>query len=135
MKTFRLPAGMTGKRLFVSFRGAESGLAVWLNGKYIGFSGDSFTPHEFELTDALADGENKLACRVYRWCAGSWLEDQDFLRFSGLYREVYLYAVVPGFGVEGMATEVDGLDAAGTVEGGGRIDLLGVGVVLVVGNG
>ena len=93
VKTFRLPAGMTGKRLFVSFRGAESGLAVWLNGKYIGFSGDSFTPHEFELTDALADGENKLACRVYRWCAGSWLEDQDFLRFSGLYREVYLYAV------------------------------------------
>ena len=93
VKTFRLPAGMRGKRLFVSFQGAESGLAVWLNGKYIGFSGDSFTPHEFELTDALADGENKLACRVYRWCAGSWLEDQDFLRFSGLYREVYLYAV------------------------------------------
>ena len=93
VKTFRLPAGMRGKRLFVSFQGAESGLAVWLNGKYIGFSGDSFTPHEFELTDALADGENKLACRVYRWCAGSWLEDQDFLRFSGLYREVFLYAV------------------------------------------
>ena len=93
VKTFRLPAGMKGKRLFISFRGAESGLAVWLNGRYIGFSGDSFTPHEFELTDALAEGENKLACRVYRWCAGSWLEDQDFLRFSGLYREVYLYAV------------------------------------------
>ena len=49
--------------------------------------------------------------------------------------EIYLYAVVPGFSVEGMATEIDGLDAAGTVEGGGRIDLLGVGVVLVVGNG
>ena len=93
VKTFRLPESMKGKRLFISFQGAESGLAVWLNGKYIGFSGDSFTPHEFELTDALADGENKLACRVYRWCAGSWLEDQDFLRFSGLYREVFLYAV------------------------------------------
>ena len=93
VKTFRLPESMKGKRLFISFQGAESGLALWLNGKYIGFSGDSFTPHEFELTEALADGENKLACRVYRWCAGSWLEDQDFLRFSGLYREVYLYAV------------------------------------------
>ena len=93
VKSFRLPESMKGKRLFISFQGAESGLAVWLNGKYIGFSGDSFTPHEFELTDALADGENKLACRVYRWCAGSWLEDQDFLRFSGLYREVFLYAV------------------------------------------
>ena len=93
VKTFRLPESMKGKRLFISFQGAESALALWLNGQYIGFSGDSFTPHEFELTDALADGENKLACRVYRWCAGSWLEDQDFLRFSGLYRDVYLYAV------------------------------------------
>ena len=93
VKTFRLPETMRGKRVFVSFRGAESCVAVWLNGQYIGFSSDSFTPHEFELTQALRDGENKLACRVYRWCAGSWLEDQDFLRFSGLYREVCIYAV------------------------------------------
>ena len=93
VKHFRLPEEMKGKRVFISFQGAESCVAVWLNGKYIGFSSDSFTPHEFELTDTLLDGENKLACRVYRWCAGSWLEDQDFLRFSGLYRDVYLYAV------------------------------------------
>ena len=93
VKHFRLPEDMKEKRVFISFQGAESCVAVWLNGKYIGFSSDSFTPHEFELTDALVAGENKLACRVYRWCAGSWLEDQDFLRFSGLYRDVYLYAV------------------------------------------
>ena len=93
VKHFFLPEAMKGKRLFVSFQGAESCVAVWLNGQYIGFSSDSFTPHEFELTGALRDGENKLACRVYRFCAGSWLEDQDFLRFSGLYRDVYLYAV------------------------------------------
>ena len=93
VKYFRLPEAMKGKRVFVSFQGAESCVAVWLNGTYIGCSSDSFTPHEFELTGALRDGENKLACRVYKWCAGSWLEDQDFLRFSGLYREVYLYAV------------------------------------------
>jgi len=93
VKHFRLPEEMKGKRVFISFQGAESCVALWLNGTYIGFSSDSFTPHEFELTNALTDGENKLACRVYRWCAGSWLEDQDFLRFSGLYREVYLYAV------------------------------------------
>ena len=93
VKHFRLPEDMKGKRVFISFQGVESCVAVWLNGTYIGFSSDSFTPHEFELTDALLDGENKLACRVYRWCAGSWLEDQDFLRFSGLYRDVYLYAV------------------------------------------
>ena len=93
VKHFCLPEEMAGKRVFISFQGAESCVAVWLNGTYIGFSSDSFTPHEFELTDALCVGENKLACRVYRWCAGSWLEDQDFLRFSGLYRDVYLYAI------------------------------------------
>ena len=92
VKYFRIPEGWKGRRVFISFQGAESCVAVWLNGTYIGFSSDSFTPHEFELTEALREGENKLACRVYRWCAGSWLEDQDFLRFSGLYREVYLFA-------------------------------------------
>ena len=93
VKYFRLPEEMKDRRVFISFQGAESCVAVWLNGTYIGFSSDSFTPHEFELTDALQEGENKLACRVYRWCSGSWLEDQDFLRFSGLYRDVYLYAI------------------------------------------
>ena len=93
VKYFRLPEDMKGKRVFISFQGVESCVALWLNGTYIGFSSDSFTPHEFELTEALRDGENKLACRVYRWCSGSWLEDQDFLRFSGIFRDVYLYAV------------------------------------------
>ena len=93
VKYFRLPEDMKGKRVFISFQGVESCVALWLNGTYIGFSSDSFTPHEFELTSALRDGENKLACRVYRWCSGSWLEDQDFLRFSGIFRDVYLYAV------------------------------------------
>ena len=93
VKHFCLPEEMKGRRVFISFQGVESCVALWLNGKYIGFSSDSFTPHEFELTEALQDGENKLACRVYRWCSGSWLEDQDFLRFSGIFREVYLYAI------------------------------------------
>lgn len=93
VKHFRLPENMRGKRVFISFQGVESCIALWLNGTYIGFSSDSFTPHEFELTQALREGENKLACRVYRWCAGSWLEDQDFLRMSGIFREVYLYAI------------------------------------------
>ena len=93
VKYFRLPENMRGKRVFISFQGVESCVALWLNGTYIGFSSDSFTPHEFELTEELRDGENKLACRVYRWCSGSWLEDQDFLRFSGIFRDVYLYAV------------------------------------------
>ena len=93
VKYFFLPKRMKNRRVFISFQGVESCVALWLNGKYIGFSSDSFTPHEFELTDALVDGENKLACRVYRWCAGSWLEDQDFLRFSGIFRDVYLFTI------------------------------------------
>lgn len=93
VKAFILPEQMKGKRVFVSFQGAESSIAVWLNGHYVGFSSDSFTPSEFELTPYLTEGENKLACRVDRWSAGSWLEDQDFYRFSGLFREVYLYAI------------------------------------------
>ncbi|MCD8337361.1 MAG: DUF4981 domain-containing protein [Lachnospiraceae bacterium] len=95
VKYFTLPPAMAGKRVFVSFQGAESGLAVWLNGHYIGYSEDSFTPAEFELTPWLMeDGDlNKLAVQVFKWTSGSWCEDQDFFRFSGLFREVYLYAV------------------------------------------
>ena len=106
VKTFYLPESMAGKRVFLSLQGAESCAAVWLNGQYIGFTSDSFTPHDFELTDALSGGENKLALRVYRWSAGSWLEDQDFMRFSGLFREVYLYAA-PRVHVADLAVRTD----------------------------
>lgn len=92
VKYFFVPQAFEGKRVFVSFQGAESCVALWLNGRYVGFAADSFTPSDFELTDYLIEGENKLACRVYRWSAGSWLEDQDFMRFSGLFREVFIYA-------------------------------------------
>ena len=80
-----------GERLSVSFQGAESALAVWLNGCYIGYACDTFTPSEFDLTEALVDGENKLAVQVFKWSAASWIEDQDFYRFSGLFRDVVLY--------------------------------------------
>ena len=93
VKYFTLPESMSGKRVFISFQGAESGLALWLNGKYVGYSEDSFTPSEFELTPYLISGENKLAAQVYKWTAGSWCEDQDFFRFSGIYRDVFLYTI------------------------------------------
>ncbi|MBQ1189241.1 MAG: DUF4981 domain-containing protein [Lachnospiraceae bacterium] len=93
VKYFTIPSEMEGKRVFVSFQGAESGLAVWLNGQYIGYSEDSFTPSEFELTEYLIPGENKLAAQVFKWTSASWCEDQDFFRFSGIYRDVYLYAI------------------------------------------
>ncbi|MBB1516772.1 DUF4981 domain-containing protein [Tessaracoccus sp. MC1679] len=80
-----------GERLSVSFKGAESTVAVWLNGVYIGYGGDAFTPSEFDLTEALVAGENKLAAQVYKWSGAAWIEDQDFYRFSGLFRDVMLY--------------------------------------------
>ncbi|MCI9216495.1 MAG: DUF4981 domain-containing protein [Dorea sp.] len=93
VKYFTVPERMKGKRLFISFQGAESGLALWLNGTFVGYSEDSFTPSEFELTEYVKDGENKLAAQVFKWTASSWCEDQDFYRFSGIYRDVYLYTV------------------------------------------
>jgi len=79
-----------GERLTVVFHGAESALAVWLNGTYIGYACDSFTPSEFDLTESVADGENKLAVQVFKWSGASWIEDQDMYRFSGLFRDVVL---------------------------------------------
>lgn len=93
VKTFEVEEALKGKPLFISFQGVESAFYVWLNGKFIGYSEDSFTPAEFELTEAVEEGENRLAVEVYKRCSGSWLEDQDFWRFSGIFREVYLYAV------------------------------------------
>ena len=90
---FTVPETMRGKRLFISFQGAESGMALWLNGAFVGYSEDSFTPSEFELTEYVKEGENKLAVQVFKWTAGSWCEDQDFFRFSGIYRDVYLFTI------------------------------------------
>ena len=93
VKYFEVPKSMKGRRLFISFQGAESGLALWLNGHFVGYSEDTFTPSEFELTDYVQEGENKLAVQVFKWTSSSWCEDQDFYRFSGIYRDVYLYTV------------------------------------------
>lgn len=93
VKEFVVPEQMRGRRLFISFQGVESGMALWLNGQYVGYAEDSFTPSEFELTPYVQEGKNKLAVQVYKWTAGSWCEDQDFFRFSGIFRSVYLYTV------------------------------------------
>lgn len=93
VKYFEVPENMKGKKVFISFQGAESGLALWLNGSFVGYSEDSFTPSEFELTPYLKEGKNKLAAQVFKWTSSSWCEDQDFFRFSGIYRDVYLYTI------------------------------------------
>ena len=90
---FTLPERFRGCGVNVSFQGVESGFACWLNGQYLGYSEDSFTPADFSLDEALRPGRNKLAVRVFKWTPGSWFEDQDFYRFSGIFRSVWLYAL------------------------------------------
>jgi len=91
-RTFTLPAGWDTREVFLSFQGVESAFYVWINGQYVGYGEDSFTADEFDITDKVYAGENTIAVRVYRWCDGSWLEDQDFIRLSGIFRDVYLYS-------------------------------------------
>ena len=93
VKYFTIPENMKNKRVCISFQGVESGFALWLNGHYVGYSEDTFDPSDFELTDYIVEGENKLAVRVWKWTSSSWCEDQDFYRFSGIFRDVFLYAV------------------------------------------
>lgn len=93
VKYFEVPETFKGNCVRISFQGVESGMALWLNGYYVGYSEDSFTPSEFDLTPYLIEGENKLAVQVFRFTSSSWCEDQDFFRFSGIFRSVYLYAV------------------------------------------
>jgi beta-galactosidase len=93
VKTFTVPANMQNNPVYISFQGVESAFYVWLNGEFVGYSEDSFTPADFDLTPYITEGENKLAVEVYQRSTGSWLEDQDFWRFSGIFRDVYLYTV------------------------------------------
>ena len=102
MKYFSLPESMKEGPVCICFEGVESGIALWLNGHYVGYSTDSFTPSEFDLTEYIdRDGVNKLAAMVFRYTAGSWCEDQDFFRFSGIFRDVYLYCGYEGDGPAG----------------------------------
>lgn len=91
-RTFTVPEKWAGKRIRLHFEGVESAYYVWINGQYVGYSENSFTDHEFDVTDKLKVGENTVSVQVFRWCDGSWMEDQDFIRLSGIYRDVYLYA-------------------------------------------
>ncbi len=101
VKYFNIPEEYVGKQIRLSFQGVESGAAIWLNGAYVGYFENSFDPAEFEIGQYIKAGENKLAVQVFKWTSGSWCEDQDFFRFSGIYREVYLY-IVPETHIEDM---------------------------------
>lgn len=92
IKKFDLKKGLLGKRVVICFEGAEQAMYLWLNGTFIGYAEDSFTPSEFDLTPYLKEKGNVLAVEVYKHCTAAFLEDQDFFRFSGIFRNVTLYA-------------------------------------------
>lgn len=89
---FTVPAEWSGREVYLTFDGVNSFFTLWLNGKKLGFSKDSRTPATFRLTPHLRAGENQLAVEVFRWCDGSYLEDQDFWRLSGVFRDVTLWS-------------------------------------------
>lgn len=87
---FQLDENWKDREVFLNFEGVESAFYLWVNGKAVGYSEDTFTRAEFDITPYLQEGENTIALKVYRWSDGSWLEDQDFLRLAGIFRDVYL---------------------------------------------
>lgn len=91
-RAFVLPPAWENRRVFIHFDGVDSAFYLWVNGTKVGFSKDSRTPAEFEVTRYLQPGTNQLAAEVYRWSDGSYLEDQDMWRMSGIFRPVYLYS-------------------------------------------
>ncbi len=91
--TFSVPPEWKGRQIFLNFDGVESSFYLWINGEKVGYSQNSYCPAEFDVTAFLKPGENVLAVQVFRFSDGSYLEDQDFWRLSGIFRDVYLYSV------------------------------------------
>ncbi len=91
-RKFTVPGYWDGRKVFLHFGACKAALEVWVNGKYVGYSTGSMTPHEFDVTDYLVSGDNLVTARVYRYAASTYLEDQDMWWLCGIYREVYLFA-------------------------------------------
>ena len=92
IREFDLAPGLRGKRVCISFQGVEQAFYLWLNGQFVGYAEDSFTPSDFDLTPYVREKGNKLCVEVYKRSSAAWIEDQDFFRFSGIFRSVFLYA-------------------------------------------
>lgn len=129
VRTFALERPLEpGERVSIVFEGAESAIAVWCNGSYVGYATDSFTPSEFDLSSVLVEGENRIAAQVIKWSSGSWLEDQDMFRFSGLFRDVVLRRR-PATHAEDLRVSVDLADDLTSAEVRLAFDLVGDGSV------
>lgn len=91
LKSFFVPENWLDNRVYIHFDGVGSAYYLWVNGRFVGYSQDSRSADEFDLTDFLKEGDNQIAVQVFRWCDGSYLEDQDGWRMSGIFRDVYLF--------------------------------------------
>lgn len=94
-RTFELPADWNGRRILITFDGVNSFFYLWINGQKVGMGKDARTPVEFDITKYVKPGQNLIAVENFRWCDGSYLEDQDFWRMSGIFRDVYLWSAPP----------------------------------------
>jgi len=92
LRTFELPNNWNGRRVYLHFEAGTSAMYIWVNGEKVGYSENTKSPTEFDITNYVKTGKNKVAVEVYRWSDGSYLEDQDFWRLSGIDRAVYLYS-------------------------------------------
>ena len=114
-RTFVMPDSWKGQQVYFHVGSATSNLKVWINGKFVGYSEDSKVAAEFDVTKYLKKGENLIAMQVMRWCDGSYLEDQDFWRFTGIAREVYLYAR-PKQHIQDLFIRQDYVDGRGVLQ-------------------
>lgn len=103
-REFNIPADWSGRQIFLHFAGVKSAFYLWVNGQKVGYSQGSMTPAEFNITSFLHSGVNSLAVEVYRWSDGSYLEDQDMWRFSGIYRDVFLFST-PNYHIRDFSLE------------------------------
>ncbi|MGW3549766.1 glycoside hydrolase family 2 TIM barrel-domain containing protein [Streptomyces griseoincarnatus] len=94
-RSFTVPRDWRGRRVFLHFEGVKSAHYVWINGELVGYDEDSYTPSEYDVTDHLRPGTNQIAVEVYRYSDGDWLEDQDMIRLSGIFRSVHLFSTPP----------------------------------------
>lgn len=124
VKEFILPENFKNRKIILSFQGVESAFYLWVNGGFAGYSEDTYTPSEFDISNFLKTGKNRISVRVHQWCTGSWLEDQDMWRLGGIFRDVYLYAVSDGHIMDYHIT-YDITNENGNVEGKCRIKRYG----------
>lgn len=124
VKDFELPEGFQGRHMVLSFEGVSTAMYLWVNGTFAGYAEDSFTPSEFDVTELLHAGTNRICVEVYKFSSASWIEDQDFFLFSGIFRDVNLYAL-PAAHIQDIFVTADVADDFRTADVNLRVKMSG----------